>query len=536
MEGGLTLSPAPLVELCRRLGIAATQLAAVEGAERLAHEFPVGAAAAASLDSAVVRAFTTMFGDAARVELRTGDLTEVVLAPQLTDQELLAFTSRADAGGPYEAHVLIDKHSLAASLVGAAPEREVRVFLFAEGLRRALARGIARFEAELWPDASVPLVIAVADTDIDLRGPRLAVLGGSCIGALAEVASSPIVGADVSNLIVARDRHVGWDAVWTKELTPWHFDISGSCADVELAALLRAQLIKLVVLFTCDRARSQSVDGPLPLIRAEFRGREHVAVIVIAEQEGVSASDADAGAVLDIADWCYRRSGSDDAPDWVSDRLPFVQTRIAQILEPHPEEGRLVALVRSVPHLLEGIEWHWKAFIEGKVGEYLTGVQQVEDTVADTVTSFADRTASLAKGLGEAMLAAVAVLVGSFLAAAFKDPFNATLFRISIRVYAAYLIVFPGALGLFAAHRNLQAARDGYNARVTRLRQTVYTGKVDEITGTRVEDAQRSFYRWLALAAAVYVVVAATAWVTADPVADRVQRDSGSSTTTTTQP
>lgn len=137
--------------------------------------------------------------------------------------------------------------------------------------------------------------------------------------------------------------------------------------------------------------------------------------------------------MLRAADWCYRRAGTAE-PDWVSDRLPFIQTRVAQTLEPHPEEGRLAALAHAMPYLLEGIEWHWKAFIEGKVGEYLTGVQQVETTVADTVTSFADRSASLAKSLSDTILAAVAVLIGSFIAAAFKEPFDETLFRIGVRL------------------------------------------------------------------------------------------------------
>lgn len=534
MEGDLTLSAATLVGLCGLLGVGADRLAAVEGPDSLAHEFPVTATAAAALDAPTVHAFTGRFGDAARIELRTGDLTEITITSGLTDEELRAFTARAAVGGPYEAHVLVDKTALAARLAGATPARGVRLFLFAEALRRALARGITRFEEEVWPDATAPLLIAIADTDIDLRGPWLAVLGGASLPAVPDVAAARSDAPDVSALLAARDRHVGWDTRWTRQLTPWHFDLTGNCADQDLHRLLRAQLVKLVVLFTCDRARAQAVDGPLPLIRAEYRGREHVAVIVIAEQEGLDASGNETRAVLDVADWCYRRSGDGDGPDWVSDRLPFVQTRIAQTLEPHPEPQRLTALVRSMPYLLEGIEWHWKAFIEGKVGEYLAGVQQVEDTVAETVTSFAERTAGLAKSLSEAMLAAVAVLVGSFIAAAFRDPFNATLFRISVRVYAAYLVVFPGAFGSFAAHRNLRAARAGYDARIVRFRETVYTGKVDEITGTRVCAAQRSFYRWLIVVAVVYVAIAAIAWTSADAVARRVSRDKSISTTTTT--
>ncbi len=111
-----------------------------------------------------------------------------------------------------------------------------------------------------------------------------------------------------------------------------------------------------------------------------------------------------------VVDWCYQRHGAQGQPDWVSDRLPFVQTRVAQALEPYHADERLAVFTRAMPYLLEGIEWHWKAFIEGKVSEYLDRVQQVETTVSDTVAAFADRTAALAKGLTETMLAAVAAL------------------------------------------------------------------------------------------------------------------------------
>jgi hypothetical protein len=141
-----------------------------------------------------------------------------------------------------------------------------------------------------------------------------------------------------------------------------------------------------------------------------------------------------------------------------------------------------------MPHLLEGIEWNWKAFIEGKVGDYLNSVKQVEDVVSSTVSAFADRTAALATGLAQTMLAAIAVLVGSLIAAAFTTPFNAALFRLGVLTYAAYV-----------------------EARITRFKETLYPDKVASIVGSRVRDAQRSFFRWLAFVAVAYVLVAVAA-------------------------
>ena len=533
MEGNLTPSAAPLVDLCALLGISTDNLTAVEAATSLSHTFPVAAEHAARITTDAARTFTEHYGEAGRVEIRTADLTELVVTAGTTDADVAAFAARAGSGGPYEVIVAIDKARLAQRIAGTSPVRTVQLFLFAASFRRALRRGIARFEADVWPDSAEPLVVAVADTAIDLVGPHLSIFGASAIPKVESAAAAPAHDPALAAVITARDRHIGWDTAWTTSLTPWHFELTGVCADPELRALLRAQLVKLAVLYTCDRARAQAAAVPPPLIRAEYRGREHVAVVTIDEREAVDATDPEVAAVLRMVDWCYRRAGGDE-PDWVSDRLPFVQTRIAQTLEPHPEPGRLTALVRSVPYLLEGIEWHWKAFIEGKVGEYLDQVQQVETVVADTTSGFADRSAALAKTVTDTILAAVAVLIGSFIAAAFKDPFNATLFRIGVRTYAVYVLLFPGALGLFAAHRSLQVARAGFDARIGQFKETLYAGKVDDIVGQRLTNAQTSFYRWLASAAGILLAVSVAAWVAGGTVPDRVQRDPESNSPTTT--
>lgn len=528
MEGGLSLSAGPLTDLAGALGVDAAELAAVEGAATLSHTFSITAeaAGAAALGPEAAEAFVAAYGDAASVEIRTGDLVELAIGPTtFSREELVAFARRAASGGPYELAVRIDKDHLARSLVG-QPAREVRLFFYAGALSRLLLRGVTRLETELWPHAPAPLVVGILDTDVDLVGPHLAVVGGTALHRMADLAQQPPVDVDFPSLLEARDRHVAWDVRWTDGLTPWHFDLAGSCRDRHLRGLLRAQLVKLAVLFTCERARSLPGTVP-PVIRAEYRGREHLAVVPIDERSPLEPPGDEAiASVLGAVDWCYRRRGRSEEPDWVSDRLPFLQTRIAQTLEPLPEpDQRLGALTRAMPYLLEGIEWHWRAFVEGKVGDYLENVEKVENAVADTVTSFADRSAVLVKSLGEAVLAAVAVLVGSFIAAAFRDPFNATLFRFSLRTYAAYVVIFPGVVGLLASSHGIRVTRQTFDARIARFKETLHPDKVDAIAGNRIEHAQTSYYRWLAAVAVIYVLVAIAAWTASTIVPKHIQAD-----------
>jgi hypothetical protein len=469
-----------------------------------------------------VQAFVDHYGDAAKIEIRTGDLPEIVIEPGITDASLADFTSSAHSGGPYNAIVTVDKTRIGRRLAGEGPIRAVRVFLFADALRRALARGVSWFETEVWPDAPAPLVIAVLDSDVSLMGEHLAVLGGSSLDTVKIAAGVSWDPHTFDAINSARDRHVGWDTGWNLALTPWHFQLTGTSQDEALLGLLRAQVVKLAVLFTCDRARLRLGSAPPREILAEYRGREHIAVVPIDERSPVDCSDAETAAVLEAVSWCYQRRDVSEQADWVSDRVPFLQTRLAQYLEPYPLEKRLTIFVTAMPDLFDGIKWQWKAFIQGKVGDYLDREQQVETVVSDTVGAFADRTAELSKALSEAILAAVAVLIGSFVAAAFSTPFNATVFRIGVLTYAAYVVLFPGLIGLMASVGNLRSARREFDARRRRFNETLYPDKVTDLVGSRVADAQTRYFRWFFFVAIVYLAVAIAAIVAAAVVPDLV--------------
>jgi hypothetical protein len=106
------------------------------------------------------------------------------------------------------------------------------------------------------------------------------------------------------------------------------------------------------------------------------------------------------------------------------------------------------------------------------------------------------------------MLAAVAALIGSFIAAAFANPFNATLFRVGMLTYAGYLAVFPGFLGLTSSNGQIAETTLSFEAQQKRFREALYPEKVSEIVGDRVKNARKRYERWRHWVALAYVVVA----------------------------
>jgi hypothetical protein len=520
----VTLTAEPLLEFADLLGIEPSQLAAVESVEAIHHTFSIDGARAAALSPTQVRTLLAAFPGAIRAEFRLGDFVDLTIDETVSDPDIEAFAARASSNS-YDVVLEVRKTVLLEQLLaGQLPTATVALFLFSEAVRSHLLQGLAKFEEQVWTEPERRLVLGIVDAQVALVGDHLTVLGGDSLARLPEMSQPTTSSSDrLAAMAASRDRFIGWDAVWTRQLTPLHFWVEGTCRDLELLRLIRAQFAKLAVLYTCDRARERKRRDGSKEIRAEYRGREHVAAVVIDEQEPLEmASDEDLSAVRHIVEWCYQREPTPPYREWVTDRLPFVQTRVAQALEGRPEEHRFRAFITAMPYLAEGVEWHWKAFIEGRVTEYLDRVQQLEGLVSATLERLSDQVGSLVRHLSDTMLAAVAVLIGSFIAAAFEDPFNEPLFRIALLTYAGYVGLFPGLIGMFASSRSFFRVRDNFEAQRGRFAEALLPERVDEIVTPRVGDATRGYWWWFSFVSLAYVLVVIASVVAASTVPSRI--------------
>jgi hypothetical protein len=209
-------------------------------------------------------------------------------------------------------------------------------------------------------------------------------------------------------------------------------------------------------------------------------------------------------AVVSLAEtvlWAY-----EDTKESV-DRLHVLQSVVGERLQSNDAvaNGRLI--VRHALPLHQQIEWSWQSYIEGKLKLYFDRVRQLEDLVAQTVEAFGEQVRTLVKGVTDSMLAGVAVVVGSFLGALFSSKFNAPVFRLGVLLYAAYLAVFPGALGLTSAYQQFATACRGFIRRKEEFKKRLFADSVDVIVGNAVDNATGRFEGWFVVAVAVYAVV-----------------------------
>lgn len=100
------------------------------------------------------------------------------------------------------------------------------------------------------------------------------------------------------------------------------------------------------------------------------------------------------------------------------------------------------------------------------------------------------------------------MLIGSFFAAAFGTPFNATVFRLGVLTYAAYVVLFPGSSVSWRAGAILRSARAEFDVRIRQFNDPLAPPRVSQIVGKRVDNTQGRYDRWLLFVAGGYVAVA----------------------------
>ena len=516
MGRALTIRNEPLVSLGVTLGIERDQMVAWERPDLIHRQFTVPVEAMRGLEYSVIQAARDEYGGAFSLEFRTGDLIDIRIDAATTPDKIRGFLAGTSTG--HDVVIRVGKVELLARLGLDDSSVETRLFFFTDALCALLKRGLTAVESDLWETPTKGLRIYLMDSESALVGPWLSIVS------IDRPASEPPSAGEVARaqrIGMERDRYIGWDDAFVQNLTPAQLHVSGESDNAELVDITCGQFVSLSSLYLCDRARAIVRRDGGREIRAEFRGQAHVAMIPIEDGAPLSGVDqSDLGSVAELTDWVYSADPA-TGNDWIADRLPFVQTRVAQLLEGRPESGRLKAFTDSARYLVEGLEWQWKAFIENRISAYLENRKELEGLVGDTVVDFRERASELVKNLSDSILAAVAVMVGTFIAAAFDKPFNEDLFRIGMIAYAAYVLIFPGILGVASSAARFRSARADFDHRMTSFRRLL-GDEADDAVGGRVEQAGNGYLMWGVTVSVLYAVVTVAAFVAADRIPDLV--------------
>lgn len=522
--------PGKLDALQAHLGLDASAFTADE---QLTHLYVNVDAALDHVDSAAAELaeLGSSFGAAlkGRVECLGAPLD---LGPGLTVGEVRAFAARVVSTTPdvlaaarrAQVGFEVDKERLLADRLAWPDGVRPLLFLYPSTLVGLVERPTQDFEACLWPDGTDvhgdKLIVIVPAWEGFFGTQCLAVVGGDFLVQWDQVATRDGATCDRHrNFYSGRRRHLKWEKPWTRDLTPLCFQPSPATSrpDPDEAAVegvvrsFQVHAANLSLLFTADS--TFAVAGEPVSTFQGARGKSDVAWGVPAGRAAGAIRQGAVQALVDVAAWpdlaaVGRDTGSAE-PLYAEDRLSFVQNAVVSTLAAASQSPPFATLLDRASWLSADIRAQWKLFIEGRVEHFRAEIRELEDYVSGTVQAFSDRTAEMIKGLSESMLAAVAVVVGSFVAALLQDKADPAVLRFGVALYLGYLLLFPLVFGMAERLSSFLALARQFEARRARFRERLYDELVERLVGAGVRQAKRRFAIAFTFTLVAYIAVAA---------------------------
>ena len=508
----LTNPADPLLAFGEALGIASDVWVKREELEQIAYtNYTFSQEKAKDLTLDIIIPLRDAYGDALTCGFRLGDLPVLDINLDTDNKSLEKFCDRIKDSPIIGFEFTLNKIRLVENWLGSVPGYRIFLYLFPNALESFLVSNLSRLESLLWGselETAQKVILLVPDHEIWLDGTYLAVIGGEQIKHMPDVVSKPPHDADeLRNMYDTCQKNLNWQFPWLTHLTPLHLKVDGQIpCDDPIAKVLLVHQVNSVILYTADRTVG---DNNRPSLSTYAGANQSVELTLRNPADPIEEKILDGVSdLMEMLEWAYN-------PKCSGDRLPLVQISVVQALHAASPLFRYELLLHNAPNIFNGLKWHWKAFIEGKVDNYVSQIQALEDYVADTVAAFGDQITDMIKSLSETMLAAMGVLIGSFIAALFGDKFDPKIFAIGMGVYALYVFIFPLFYNMKHQWEQFQALCDNFKERQIRFEGRLYQEKVKEIVGAQITDSQCRFKWWFYATLAAYTIVIILAIVAA---------------------
>jgi hypothetical protein len=481
----------------------------------------------AALD-ALLQQLVTSYGACLTLELSVANLEVFALEDPYEPSQLNALYAKIAQARTLDLYLKVDKKGLLQRWGFDDPSCAFVLFLFAEALERELGVALTVLEAEDGLLSAFAthrnLVILVPAHNIDLHGALLAVLGADAAGRWRErIPAAPALEPSPTDVNDRARDLLKWVHYELRVLTPLHLQLDWTTPpdrNDPIAGILCAQWTTASILYLAAQSRREE-DGTWV---ATFAADKYVAQADIGDVAAVrdalnAAGDgwAMARALGERAGWVY-----EDAKH-VTDRFTVFQYVVAEALQENDSAINCRELIRQAGEISRRVASAWEAFIALRLGKYFEKVRQLEELVDSTSRGYDEQIQALTKSLTDNMLAAVAVVVGSFIAAMFKSPFQPYVFWFGAGVYLAYLIVFPILVGLTVTRLRFAASAAAFAKRKTDFARRLTDQEVAEIVGRTVEKRERAFHLWFGATVFLYVVVLGVLIVALIRVPDRIR-------------
>ena len=363
-------------------------------------------------------------------------------------------------------------------------------------------------ERGLWPgDRTEKIIILTQALPLFLDGPYLAFAGGELLHRWRELSPTTAPDMERLNKLYNNGRElVKWDRQWVQRLTPYHLDlhagqefaVAANPTARTLHALLQQHLLNLCVLFTANHTIQKKREWVAGYWDAENRVEMPSAPTADASIP-VKSLDKAPG-LLQAVRWVY-------TSQWPRDRIYFLQSAVTQEVRLRPTIDSNQVLLDEIETIHTGMERRLAQFVRDKEHAFSAAERALQTFSIETAESFSRQTSEIIKAVSETMLAAIAALLGSFIAAGFdNNSFDARIFTVGMVVYALYVLFFPLLYNMSNQWSRFHALAENVDAGYGRFSDKLGSDRAQELAGERITGSKRRFQVWFYLTVVVYIL------------------------------
>lgn len=364
--------------------------------------------------------------------------------------------------------------------------------------------------ASTLPGLLEQVFILVPDETMLYAGDYLVLIGGEYLTTRRPdwILTRKINPAETYSICMAnRHNELLWPQNYPLVVTPWHFYLlPPQPVGTGLETALKHHFFFLFLLFTADRTDELNTSEQIGYYKSAYTGSEHQACVTASNpwpRNFFLTIPEEACAILrSILDFIHEN------PTTCADKLTIAQLVLMDSILGKDENLAAAEIIRKAGEIKRKLEWHWKIFIEGRITKNWQVVKEIESAINQTIKEYSDQVNDLVGKINETVLAAIGVILGSFLTAIFAEEFNAVIFRIGVVTYAAYVFFFPLLYSMINRWQTYQTTMDQFAAQqdsyVKLLSEAVIQEMIDK---NKYALYLRRFRLWFFLSVGVYVLL-----------------------------
>jgi hypothetical protein len=424
-----------LILLGESLGISRNDLARAERPATVYVERVVTGEHLGNVSEAKVKAVLDSFEQAIHIEIglpeMPPDLEITFNSPIEMISERIHHFSTGGKTDAFRVTISVDKNRLAKTFSESlAFTGKILCFLFSENLINFLTEsGLVRLCQELFPQPYSPCLIIVGDNSLSIQGGFIHIVGGAEIHNIASVSLNESKTASAKAISNLAHTTVRWMGFQLPVITPFHFLLpytSKAASETPIKEALHYHFVTLFLLHTANVAM-------LLNDRFEFAyassGGEQVTKLTLTR--GFTVNETIYKSLDTILEWLSSQ-GSEE-------KLRYLQTVVAQKLSDHIS---ITDFLQQIDIAFIDAKQFYLAGIDGKIAKNFDTIQSVSRYVAQTNTEIGNAVDNLTKGLNDAVVAAIGVVIGGLITALTGGRTTNVVFSALMFSYVFYIVAF----------------------------------------------------------------------------------------------